>query len=43
MEDSFMPTENERKFVLLNEPNVIQSIAKRADKILKAMNKIINK
>ena len=29
-----MPTENERKFVLINEPNVVQEIAKRADRLL---------
>ncbi len=29
-----MPTENERKYVLLNEPNVIQTIAKRSERIL---------
>lgn len=29
-----MPTENERKYVLINEPNVVQEIAKRADRLL---------
>ena len=29
-----MPTENERKYILLNEPSVIHSIAKKAQKIL---------
>ena len=29
-----MPTENERKYVLINEPPVVQEISKRADRLL---------